>query len=74
MKILALCLLRRDPSPSTMLAAEYDVSSFSFFQRSSVQEFLGFFAATLSDKTTNGMRQAVEQDSTTHAQLFPSAY
>ena len=63
MKILAICILRREPSPSMILASEYDVSSFSFFQRSSVQEFLGFFAATLSDKTANSMRQAVEQDS-----------
>ena len=63
MKILAICLIRREPSPSMILAAEYDVSSFSFFQRSSVQEFLAFFASTLSDKTANAMRQAVEQDS-----------
>jgi hypothetical protein len=63
MKILALAVLRREPSPSVILAGEYDVSSFSFFQRTSVQEFLAFFATTLSDKTAPGMRQAVEQDS-----------
>lgn len=63
MKLLALCILRKEPAPATILASQYDVSSFGFFQRSSVQEFLSFFASTLTDKTSLGVRQAVEQDS-----------
>src|SRR6185312_997719 len=34
MKLLSIALLRREPFPATILAAEYDVSSFGYFQRS----------------------------------------
>lgn len=61
-RILGIYLLRREPTPPAILAGEHDVSSFGYFQRTSVQEFLAFFASTLSEKTIPGMRQQVEQD------------
>ena len=61
-KILGIYLIRREPAPAVVLVGEHDVSSFGYFQRSIVQEFLAFFASTLSEKTAPGLRQQVEQD------------
>ena len=47
---------------SKILAQESDLSSFSFFQRSSVQEFLNFFIKTVVDRTSAGNRAKIEQD------------
>ena len=62
MKILYLSILRREPRPTLALCTESDLSSFGYFQRSSVGEILGLFASTLAEKTNPGVRQAVEQD------------
>ncbi len=61
MKILSIHILRREPS-SLILASEIDLSSFSYFQRSSGKEFMDFFAMTLSQRTAAGIRQSVEQE------------
>ncbi|OWB75671.1 hypothetical protein B5S31_g5609 [[Candida] boidinii] len=38
-----------------------DLSSFSFFQRSSVAQFMKFFSETISERTQPGQRQSVEE-------------
>lgn len=45
-----------------LLAAEYDLSSFSFFQRGSINEFLSFFSKTVVERTSAGVRQKIAQD------------
>ncbi|KAJ1819585.1 palmitoyltransferase [Coemansia sp. RSA 2675] len=45
-----------------ILSSESDVSSFSFFQRGSVEEFLEFFSVTVAERTQVGQRQAVEEN------------
>lgn len=47
---------------TTLLASESDLSSFSFFQRGSVAEFLNFFSKTVIERTPKGQRAKVEQD------------
>ncbi|KAJ3100098.1 palmitoyltransferase [Physocladia obscura] len=44
-----------------ILAAENDLMSFNYFQRGSVQEFLGFFIKTAVERTQRGMRQKIEE-------------
>lgn len=54
------------------LCTQSDLSSFSFFQRSSVGEFLHFISTTVSQRTDPGMRQSIQQDAyTIHAYRPP---
>ncbi|ORX80672.1 synaptobrevin-like protein ykt6, partial [Basidiobolus meristosporus CBS 931.73] len=62
MKIYAISVLQVDCKPVHELASEYELSSFGFFQRGSVQEFMSFFAKTISERTSPGQRQSVEQE------------
>ncbi|KAJ1949441.1 palmitoyltransferase [Linderina macrospora] len=62
MKVFHLSLVRTTPTPSVPLATASDLSSFSFFQRGSIQEFMNFFAATVAERTQDGQRQGVDQD------------
>ncbi len=62
MKIVAISIVRRDPAGAHIVAAEYDLSSFSFFQRGMGQEFLAFFSKTIAERTERGIRQSVEED------------
>jgi len=72
MKIYSISLLKKEASGSTQLCIEQDVSSFSFFQRGTVGQFLTFFSKTLSERTATGTRQTVqEQEYMCHA--FSSA-
>ncbi|GMF52148.1 unnamed protein product [[Candida] boidinii] len=43
------------------LTSATDLSSFSFFQKSSVAQFMKFFAETISERTQPGQRQSVEE-------------
>eukprot|EP00735_Rhodelphis_limneticus_P006178 TRINITY_DN1854_c0_g1::TRINITY_DN1854_c0_g1_i1::g.14130::m.14130 TRINITY_DN1854_c0_g1::TRINITY_DN1854_c0_g1_i1::g.14130 ORF type:complete len:213 (+),score=29.57,sp/Q9ZRD6/YKT61_ARATH/51.49/2e-65,Longin/PF13774.1/5.5e-17,Synaptobrevin/PF00957.16/1.8e-14,MIS13/PF08202.6/0.011,DUF3867/PF12983.2/0.051 TRINITY_DN1854_c0_g1_i1:35-640(+) len=64
MKIVALLLLHnqgkeKDP---VLLTAAYELSSFGYFQRGSIQEMCLFFGRTLVKQTQPGMRQSVEHE------------
>ncbi|KAJ3058699.1 palmitoyltransferase [Podochytrium sp. JEL0797] len=48
-------------STGRIMAAEHDLTSFNYFQRGSVQEFLGFFIKTAVERTQRGMRQKIEE-------------
>nr|CAG4652193.1 EOG090X0E6P [Triops cancriformis] len=63
-KLYSLAVLNRVQSPSTaaiLLKAAYDLQSFGFFQRSSVQEFMGFTARIVTERTSPANRQSVKQ-------------
>ncbi|KAJ2859238.1 palmitoyltransferase [Coemansia aciculifera] len=66
MKAYHLALVRpKDAAaqrPTQVLSSESDVSSFSFFQRGSVEEFLEFFSVTVAERTQVGQRQGVEEN------------
>ncbi|CAO3673311.1 unnamed protein product [Umbelopsis vinacea] len=62
MKIYSISILRNDVTPATTLTAQYELADFGFFQRGSVQEFMGFLSTTVAERTTAGQRQSVEKD------------
>lgn len=51
--------------PSTVLATASDLSSFSFYQKGSVGEFMGFFSKTVAERTAQGQRQSVVENNYT---------
>ncbi|KAF2343688.1 Longin domain, partial [Trinorchestia longiramus] len=62
-KLFALSVLYKptsDVSP-TLLKAAYDLQQFSFFQRSSVQEFMGFTSKIITERCDIGSRQSVKE-------------
>jgi synaptobrevin homolog YKT6 len=50
---------------STSLASASDLSSFSFYQRGSVGEFMSFFSKTVAERTQPGQRQSVQENNYT---------
>lgn len=67
MKLFSLSVLYKGTTKSNLLKAAYDVSSFSFFQRSSIQEFMTFTSALLVERSSIGSRASVkEQDYLCH--------
>ncbi|XP_073273547.1 VAMP-like protein YKT61 [Primulina huaijiensis] len=63
-KITALMLLKCDPEGSepVILANASDLSSFGFFQRPSVREFVVFVGRTVAKRTPPGQRQSVQHE------------
>ncbi|XP_042200369.1 synaptobrevin homolog YKT6 [Callorhinchus milii] len=67
MKLFSLSVLYKADAKANLLKAAYDVSSFSFFQRSSVQEFMTFTSQLIVERSVKGSRAAVkEQDYLCH--------
>lgn len=64
MKLFCLAVAEHGSStnPSKLLAVEHELSSFGYFQRGSVQEFMSFFAKTAAERTNPGVRQQIEQE------------
>lgn len=61
MKVYYIGILKAD-SDAVELAASKDVSSFSFFERSSVGQFMTFFSTTIATRTAKGQRQSIEEN------------
>ncbi|KAF9434574.1 palmitoyltransferase [Entomortierella beljakovae] len=61
MKLYAIYIIRNNVKPSKAIIDAKDLSSFGFFQRSSVGEFMTFMAQTISEKTHPGQRQSIEE-------------
>ena len=55
-----MILYKGDPAAHVLKAA-YDLSSFGFFQRGSVQEFINFTAKIMAERTQIGERQSVKE-------------
>ncbi|KAI0748853.1 snare protein YKT6 [Fomes fomentarius] len=63
MKIFSLAVVLAPPNKSaTALVSASDLSSFSFYQRGSVQEFITFFTKTVSERTPQGQRQSIQEN------------
>ncbi|KAI8639588.1 Longin-like domain-containing protein [Parasitella parasitica] len=64
MKLHSILILRG----AKILASEFDLSSFGYFQRGSVKEFMEFSAGTIAERTSAGQRQSVEiENNVAHA-------
>ena len=61
MKLVSLLILYKGDPASHILKAAYDLASFGFFQRGSVQEFIVFTAKILAERTQIGERQSVKE-------------
>ncbi|CCF59834.1 hypothetical protein KAFR_0I00530 [Kazachstania africana CBS 2517] len=62
MKIYYIGIFRNDGDGKALELTEVkDLSQFSFFQRSSVGEFMTFFSATVAGRTSSGQRQSIEE-------------
>uniref|UniRef100_A0A3P9JHX5 Synaptobrevin homolog YKT6 n=1 Tax=Oryzias latipes TaxID=8090 RepID=A0A3P9JHX5_ORYLA len=61
MKLYSLSVLYKGATKSNLLKAAFDLSSFSFFQRSSVQEFMTFTSALIVERTSQGTRASVKE-------------
>ncbi|CAO1390342.1 unnamed protein product [Diamesa hyperborea] len=61
-KLYAISVFYKSTNDARLLKSNYDLSSFSFFQRGSVQEFVGFASKTIVERTQQASRQSVKQD------------
>lgn len=60
-KIYCISVLYKGPTTGTWLKSAYDLQSFNFFQRGSVQEFMSFFCKTIVERSFPGTRQSVKE-------------
>ena len=60
-KLFSLVVLYKGDAQAHILKAGYDLQSFSFFQRGSVQEFIQFTAKILAERTGVCSRQSVKE-------------
>ncbi|BGP53590.1 hypothetical protein JCM8202_001443 [Rhodotorula sphaerocarpa] len=73
MKILSIQIQQIQPgqngaNSAVAIAAAQDLSSFSFYQRGTVGEFLSFLSRTVAERTQPGQRQSVQENNyTAHA-------
>lgn len=63
MKIFSVSVLLAPPgSTATLLSNASDLSSFSFYQKGSVGEFMTFLSKTVAERTQQGQRQSVQEN------------
>lgn len=60
-KLYALNILYKGHTSAVWLKSAYDLQTFSFFQRGSVQEFMAFVSKTIVDRTQTAARQSVKE-------------
>lgn len=66
MKIFSISVVLAPPSgASAILSTTNDLSSFSFYQRGSLGEFMNFFTKTVAERTAQGQRQSIQENSYT---------
>ncbi|KAI0794849.1 snare protein YKT6 [Abortiporus biennis] len=66
MKIFHLAVILAPPGKNcTVLSSASDLSTFSFYQKGSVSEFMGFFSRTIVERTPQGQRQSVQENTYT---------
>ncbi|KAJ7905070.1 Longin-like domain-containing protein [Mycena leptocephala] len=65
-KIFSISVLQSPPSgAATLLSNANDLSSFSYYQKGSVGEFMNFFSKTVAERTPQGQRQSVQENNYT---------
>ena len=63
MKVYSLAVVLAAPNKSAIaLSSASDLSSFSFYQRGSVGEFMSFFTKTVAERTPQGQRQSIQEN------------
>ncbi|XP_063365056.1 synaptobrevin homolog YKT6 [Cydia amplana] len=60
-KVYGLLVLYKGVNSATILKDAYDLSSFSYFQKGSVQEFMSFVSKTMAERTQPASRQSVKE-------------
>lgn len=60
-KLFAMSVLYKGPNDSTLLKSAFELQSFGYFQRKSVQEFMGFVTKTIVERTATAARQSVKE-------------
>ncbi|KAK0193066.1 snare protein YKT6 [Armillaria mellea] len=66
MKIFAISVILAPPSgKSTVLCSANDLSSYSFYQKGSVGEFMTFFSRTVAERTAQEQRQSIQENNYT---------
>uniref|UniRef100_A0A0K8TNL3 Putative snare protein ykt6 synaptobrevin/vamp syperfamily n=1 Tax=Tabanus bromius TaxID=304241 RepID=A0A0K8TNL3_TABBR len=61
-RLYAISVYYKGDTQANLLKSAFDLQTFSFFQRSPVQEFMSFAAKTLVERTVPASRQSVKQD------------
>lgn len=61
MKIYCIAVLHKGESKVNPLAAAHELSSFGYFQRSSVKEFMDFTCKIVAERTVVGSRASVKE-------------
>jgi synaptobrevin homolog YKT6 len=62
MRLFSITIVRNDVKPAILLASAKDVSTFSFFKRSTVENFMDFFSQAVAERTQAGQRNDIEQN------------
>ncbi|KAM5534980.1 hypothetical protein V8D89_011353 [Ganoderma adspersum] len=63
MKVLSLAIVLAPPNKSAVaLSSASDLSSFSFYQRGSIGQFMSFFTKTVAERTPQGQRQSIQEN------------
>jgi synaptobrevin family protein YKT6 len=66
MKLFSLAVVLAPPKDTAViLVASNDLSSFSFYQRGSVAEFMTFMSKTVAERTPQGQRSSVQENNYT---------
>ncbi|XP_054630822.1 synaptobrevin homolog YKT6 [Dunckerocampus dactyliophorus] len=61
MKLYSLSIHYKGATKANLLKAAYELASFGFFQKSSIQEFMTFTSALIVERTTVGSRASVKE-------------
>ena len=61
MKIYAISVFKKTGKVAVEMSAARELSSFGYFQRSSVNEFITLFCKTLAERTAPNVRQSVAE-------------
>ncbi|KAG7444284.1 snare protein YKT6 [Guyanagaster necrorhizus] len=66
MKLFSISVILAPPSGQcTVLSSVNDLSSYSFYQKGSVSEFMTFFSRTVAERTAQGQRQSIQENNYT---------
>ncbi|CAH0391125.1 unnamed protein product [Bemisia tabaci] len=60
-KLYAINILYKGPNAGRWLKSAYELGTFSYFQRGSVQEFMAFVSKTMVERTMSCARQSVKE-------------
>ncbi|CAE6501347.1 unnamed protein product [Rhizoctonia solani] len=65
MRLYSLGIFHLQSGKATSLVSANDLSTFSFYQRGGVGEFMTFFSTTVAERTPAGQRQSIQEKSYT---------